>query len=96
MARNTGYTLWPRSGRADAGLCRDESVALGREGHQAGELRLLRGLQSDGKMGKYEGTVIEIIFVVPFRHCPGRSKQAVLACVGKDCAGHFRSVVFSI
>jgi len=33
--------------------------------------------------GKYHGTVLELIFVVPFCHCPGRSMKAVWGCVGK-------------
>jgi len=28
----------------------------------------------DGKIGKYEGTVTECAFVVPFCHCLGKSK----------------------
>ena len=46
--------------------------------------------------GKYDSTVLECIFVVPFCHCPGRSKKAVWVCVGKVRASHFRSVVLSL
>jgi hypothetical protein len=46
------------------------------EEHQAAELRLLRGLAGNamGKSGEYDGTVLGCGFVVPFRHCPERSK----------------------
>jgi hypothetical protein len=62
-------------GGADEGLFCGISGVPGREDHQAAELRLFRGLVANrtGKWGKYEGTVLEPIFVVPFRHCPGRS-----------------------
>jgi hypothetical protein len=46
--------------------------------------------------GKYEGTVLEFVFVVPFCHCPGRSRKAGWGCVGKVRASHFRSSVLSL
>ncbi len=66
---------------------------------QAMAPKKFRGLKPSeiGKWGKYQGTVIEYVFVVPFRHCPGRSMQAVFGCVGKVRASLlFRSFVLSL
>jgi hypothetical protein len=50
-----------------------------------------------GKWGSWpEGTVTELAFVVPFRHCLGRSKQPVFDCVGKVRAIHLYSAVLSV
>ena len=54
------------------------------------------GSRDGGGEGKYEGTVLQRIFVVPFCHCPGGSMKAVWGCVGKVRASHFRSPVFSL
>jgi hypothetical protein len=70
-----GCPLWIHSGwGADESLfCRASGVSA-REDHQARELRLFRGLVA-GKWGFWsESTVTELLFVVPFRHCLGRSK----------------------
>ena len=53
-------------------------------------------LGSRGVEEKYDGTVLEFVFVVPFCHCPGRSMKAVWGCVGKVRASHFRSPVHSL
>ena len=36
-----------------------------------------------GKKCKYKGTVLGRRFVVPFRHCLGRSEQAILGLCGQ-------------
>jgi len=54
------------------------------------------GSLGGGAEGKYQGTVLQFIFVVLFCHCPGRSMKAVWGCVGKVRASHFRSPVLSL
>jgi len=46
--------------------------------------------------GKYDGTVLQFIFVVPFCHCPGRSMKAVWGCVVKVRASHYRSALLPL
>ena len=36
-----------------------------------------------GMRGKYQGTVMERLFVVPFNHCLQRSERAVLGLCGQ-------------
>jgi hypothetical protein len=48
------------------------------------------------KRGKYQGTVLERPFVVPFRHCLRRSDSAGWGCVGKVRADNLSAVVLSL
>jgi hypothetical protein len=59
------------------------------------EIHSVRGAAVE-KRGKYKGTVIRHVFMVPFRHCLGSSTQSVLGCVGKVRAIHIIGVVLSL